>query len=443
MKIHKAGVWCVLAGLGALTFGCAMKDGGPADPAEAGEAKPFTVTLRHVQVRDDAKSRLTMLEDAVRLMEAEVPGLKVELEGVEDKVNRFEKLPAEMATGTPPKMFDLFGGADTHKYVKANRLLDVTPILNELGLQSKFYNLDEFTVDGKVYGLPMAGFVEGVYYNKGIFRKLGVQVPATWEELLDVAGKAKAQGITPIAIASADAWVLNMTANTLWVRTAGADSVPGFVAGKRKWTDPDVAEGFRLFETLVKRGYFQEGSLALKYAEQQNKFKAGEAAMMFDGSWANSALLDKQKSLAAEDIGFFNFPNVGGKGDSLINGSYSNGYGFSANVDEYELRAVKAFIKAMFSETMQKRQLTEVGVLPAMKLSDLSGVPAIVGEVLQAAGAKQFPAFDSIVQAKVRETLETGMQELIGGKTTPERLLEAVQRAQEAASKEPAVRGAR
>ncbi|RKN85921.1 extracellular solute-binding protein [Paenibacillus ginsengarvi] len=423
-----------------LLSGCAGKQAQTGDD----EAKPFTVTLRHVLVRDDAKPRLTMLEDVVKMMEAAVPGLKVELEGVEDKVNRFEKLPAEMATGTPPKIFDLFGGTDTQKYVKAKRLLDLTPILDELGLRELFFNLDEFTVDGKVYGLPMAGFVEGVYYNKRIFAKLGVQVPLTWEEFIDVSEKAKKSGITPIALASADAWVINMMANTLWVRTAGAESVPGFVDGTRKWTDPDVADGFRRFDELVRRGFFPEGNLGLKYAEQQNKFKAGEAAMMFDGSWANSSLIDKQRSnISGGDIGFFNFPGVGGKGDSLINGSYSNGYGFSSNLNEREREAVVAFIRAMFSETMQKRQLVEVGVLPAMKLTNLSGVPPIVGEVLQAANTKQFPAFDSIVQAKVRETLETGMQELLGGKTTPEKLLAAVQRVQEAANKETASRGPR
>lgn len=416
-----------------ITAGACSFEGGKKSEEQA---QPFTISLRHVQVRDDARPRLKMLEDAAARMEASVPGLKVEMEGLEDKVHRFEKLPAEMAAGAPPKIFDLFGGADTHKYVKANRLLDLTPILSELGLKEQFFNLDEFTVNGKIYGLPTAGFVEGVFYNKRLFRELGVGVPATWEELLSVAEKAHARGVTPFALASADPWVINMMMNTMWVRLAGTESVPGFVDGTRKWTDPDVAEAFLRYETLVKKGYFPEQSLGLKYADQQISFRKGEAAMMFDGSWANSGLVDPGKSTIPNGVGFFNFPSMGGPGDGTINASYSNGYGFSAHLNAKELDAVKAFIRIMFSEEMQKRQLAEVGILPAMKLADLSGVHPIVGELLKAADTKPFPAFDSIVQAKVREALETGMQELIGGKTTVEKLLERVQQAQDNANLE-------
>ncbi|ULL15066.1 extracellular solute-binding protein [Paenibacillus sp. H1-7] len=443
MKKKAAAGLALLLLVSSVAAGCGEQpktNTNPAPGSNTGEKKPeakaFTVSLRHTQVRDDAKLRLKLLEDVAKKMEANVPGLKVELEGVEDKVNRFEKLPAEMAAGTPPKIFDLFGGTDTQKYVKANRLLDLTPILSELGLKDKFFNLDEFMVDGKVYGLPTAGFVEGVFYNKKIFKELGVEVPKTWDEFLAVSEKAKAKQITPLALASADGWVINMMMNTLWVRTAGADSVAGFLSGSKKWTDPDVLDAFKRYETLVKKGYFQEGNLGLKYAEQQNKFRIGEAAMLFDGSWANSAVVDPEKSKIPNDVGFFNFPGVGGKGDGLINGSYSNGYGFSAALNDSELKAVKEFIKLMYSEEMQKRQLKESGFLPAMKLSDLSGVNPIVGEILNAANAKQFPAFDSVVQAKVREALEAGMQELLGGKSTAEKVTEKVQKAQDDANKD-------
>jgi raffinose/stachyose/melibiose transport system substrate-binding protein len=422
---------CIL-GLAIAGSACSFESG-----RKSGEqAQPFTISLRHVQVRDDARPRLKMLEDVAFRMEAAVPGLKVEMEGLEDKVHRFEKLPAEMAAGAPPKIFDLFGGADTHKYAKANRLLDLTPILSELGLKEQFFNLDEFSVNGKIYGLPTAGFVEGVFYNKRLFRELGAQVPATWEELLAVAEKAHAQGITPFALASADAWVINMMMNTMWVRMAGTGSVPGFVDGTKKWTDPDVAEAFKRYEKLVQKGYFPEHSLGLKYADQQTAFRQGEAAMVFDGSWANSGLAAPGRSVVEDDVGFFNFPSMGGPGDGTINASYSNGYGFSAHLNAKELEAVKAFIRIMFSEEMQKRQLAEVGILPAMKLADLSGVRPIVGELLKAADTRTFPAFDSIVQAKVREALETGMQELIGGKTTAIQLLERVQQAQDNANRE-------
>ncbi|UJF31914.1 extracellular solute-binding protein [Paenibacillus hexagrammi] len=248
--------------------------------------------------------------------------------------------------------------------MKADRLLDLTPIIDELGLRDKFYSFDEFTVNGKIYGLPMAGYVEGLFYNKKLLSENGIQPPQTWDELMAAAAVLKAKGIVPFALAAKDSWVINMMTNTLWVRTAGVDSVQGLLDGTKKWTDPDMLEAFSKYETLVTNKYFQEGSLALSYAEQQNKFMAGEAAFMFDGSWANTPLVDMEKSGISGDVGFMNFPDVGGPGDGYINGGWSNAYGFSKKLTDRQLVAAKAFIRQMYNEPMQKRQLLEEGMPP-------------------------------------------------------------------------------
>ncbi|KQX48994.1 MULTISPECIES: extracellular solute-binding protein [unclassified Paenibacillus] len=407
------------------------------DPAGT-KGEPILLTLRHTQVKDTQKKRFAMLQDVVKATESKVPGLSITLDGVEDKVNRFEKLRAEMAAGNPPEIFDLFGGTDTKDYVKAGRLLDLTPILNELGLINKFYSFEEFTVNGKIYGIPMAGYVEGLYYNKRILADHHIKPPQTWEELLAAAAILKAQRITPFAMAAKDSWVINMMSNTMWVRTAGPDSIQGLLDGSKRWTDLDVVDAFEKYHTLIQKGYLQEGSLALAYAEQQNKFSSGEAAFMFDGSWANTPLLDPEKSSIVKDVGFMSFPDMGGPGDGYINGGWSNAYGFSKKVTPDQLVAIKEFIRQMYNESMQKRQLVEEGMPPAMKLQDTSNVNPLITEILNvfASSKGAFPAFDSRIQTKVREKLERGMQELIGGRTDPATLMADIQKQQEASNKE-------
>ncbi|MCY9667465.1 extracellular solute-binding protein [Paenibacillus alginolyticus] len=95
-------------------------------PAETAKPKEFKMVLRHIEIKDTAKANLAILQDVVKATEAEIPGLKFELDGVEDVVNRDTKLKAEMQAGSPPPIFDLFGGADTQNYSKAGRLLDLT-----------------------------------------------------------------------------------------------------------------------------------------------------------------------------------------------------------------------------------------------------------------------------------------------------------------------------
>ncbi|MDD9269771.1 extracellular solute-binding protein [Paenibacillus sp. GCM10023248] len=436
--------WRLAAGLVAVSLAASacssanLTNPGGEAPAPGAKEEPVLLTIRHTQVKDTQKKRLAMLQEVVKATEAKVPGLSITLDGVEDKVNRFEKLRAEMAAGNPPEIFDLFGGTDTRDYVKANRLLDLTPILAELGLTDKFYSFEEFTVDGKIYGIPMAGYVEGLYYNKKLLSDQQIDPPRTWEELIAAAAKLKARKITPFALAAKDSWVINMMINTMWVRTAGPQSVEGLLDGSKRWTDPDVADAFEKYNMLVKKGYFQEGSLALSYAEQQNKFSSGEAAFMFDGSWANTPLLDPEKSTIANDVGFMSFPDMGGPGDGYINGGWSNAYGFSRKATPAQLVAIKEFIRQMYNEPMQKRQLVEEGMPPAMKLQDTSNVNPLVTEILQvfASSKGAFPAFDSRIQTKVREKLERGMQELVGGRTDPASLMADIQKQQEASNKE-------
>jgi len=407
------------------------------------DAEPFTVSLRHIQIGEAQKFRKAILDDVVKQTEAEVPGLKFELDGVEDQVNRFTKLPAEMAAGNPPKIFDLFGGAgDALKYAKAGRLLDVTPIIEELGIADKFLNLSQFTLDGKVYGLPIGGSTEGFFYSIPLFEQYNIKVPTTWEELEAAAETLKQNGITPFAMGSKGAWVPLMMVNTLIGRYAGPEAIDGFPAGTHAWNSPEVTAAFAKYEEWVNKGYFTKGELGLEYADMLNQFVTGKAGMMFDGSWRSSVFKDpEQAGELTGKVGFFPMPPVpGGKGDqTFVNGNYSNGYGFSADLNERELAAVKAFIKNMYSEEMQLRGLLEDGVLPSMKLSDDAIgkvedplVKQIMETMRQTGGA--FSHFDSTVSSDVYKESEAQIQKLIAGQATAAQVTEALQKVQQEAN---------
>ncbi|MDG0793109.1 extracellular solute-binding protein [Cohnella ginsengisoli] len=413
-----------------------------ASASEPAKVENFTVSLRHIQIGEPQKFRKAILDDVVKKTESEVPGLKFELDGVEDSVNRFTKLPAEMAAGNPPKVFSLFGGAgDAQKYAKAGRLLDLTPILGELGIKDKFLNvLDSFSVDGKVYGLPIGGNTEGIFYNTDLFAKYNLNPPTTWDDLVKAADTLAQNKITPFAVGSKGAWVPNMLVNTLIGRVAGEAAIPGFKSGEAKWNSPDVVAAYQLYADWEKKGYFTKGELGKEYGDMLNDFVAGKAGMMFDGSWRNSAFKNDAVGAAiAGKVAYVALPAVpNGKGDqTAVNANYGEGYGFSADLNDNELAAVKAFIKNMYSDEMQLRGLLEDGVLPSMQLSDASIAQVTdpllkqVLDVLKSAG-KTFPHFDSVVQSKVYTETETQLQKLIAGKAKPQQVGDAIQKVQDA-----------
>jgi len=408
-----------------------------ATPAPAA-AKPFKVQLRHIMVKEAQMKELDRMKESKKQMEAAVPGLTLEMEGLEEQVHRWQKLRAEMSAGNPPTIFNLFGGTDVKDFAKTGNLLDITPILEELGLKDKFYNLSEFTVDGKIYGLPLAGFVEGVFYNKKIFADNNLQVPKTWDDLVKVADTLKAKNITPFALSAKDAWVIGMPANTLWVRTAGADIVPKIAAGEAKWTDANVVAGFAKLEEMNKLGFFSKNSLGLGYPQAQAEFRTGKAAMIFDGSWANGSFTDPAQTPEAANVGFFGFPTLGGPGDKSVNSSFSNGYGFSAKANDQEKTVIKEFIKAVYNKDVQTKQNKDDGWLPSMKI-EIDGAKPIVAEIMATTeGQALFPAFDSQVPGKVNTAVQNVLQELIGGKSNAQQAAEKLQKVTDDAIKEAA-----
>ncbi len=61
--------------------------------------------------------------------------------------------------------------------------------------------------DGKVYGIVLGTFCEGVWYNKDVFAKQGIAVPRNWQQFNDACAKLAKAGITPIVEPFKDQWV--------------------------------------------------------------------------------------------------------------------------------------------------------------------------------------------------------------------------------------------
>jgi raffinose/stachyose/melibiose transport system substrate-binding protein len=436
----------LLAGLLAGCGGAGKETEGPESSGAPNPGEPFEMTIRHTQVGADKQRRLAILEDVVKQVEADVPGLTFTLDGVDSDVNRKEKLRGEMAAGNPPDVFDLFGSPDSKVYAQEGMLLDLTPILEELAIRDSFTSLEPFTYDGKVYGLPLGGSGEGFFYNKAYFEEKGLKPPQTFVEFEQLLANIKADGKVPMAGASKAGWVPLMLTNHLWSRYAGPDVTAKFATGETKWTDPKVIEAFAKHQEWVNKGYFKQGELGFEYAEYTTQFTSGEAILMYDGTWKSSVFKEGQSGEGMiGKVGFFNMPPVeGGTGDqTALMRDVNNGYGFSASVaeDPRKLEAVKSFIKHMFNEEMQLRGLVEDGVLPSMKLDETVLEKNITDELMKEIVAvlntaqSSFPAFDSLVQADVTtEISNIQIQKLIGGQSTPEQAAEQIQKVQDEAN---------
>jgi multiple sugar transport system substrate-binding protein len=102
-----------------------------------------------------------------------------------------QKLAAAMPTGTGPDLFDV-GLILSVNFIEAGLIKPNPPDIDKQ-IKSGAYakvSLDQFTVDGKTYGLPILFSTPALFWNKAYFREAGLtQAPQTFVEVMDYAKK--------------------------------------------------------------------------------------------------------------------------------------------------------------------------------------------------------------------------------------------------------------
>lgn len=157
---------------------------------------------------------------------------------------------------------------------------------------------------GDPYCVPIASVLAGFYYNTAVFDELGLDIPTTQAEFLDVLDAIKADGtVAPIALGSADGWqlaynVLYSMGPNYWGGEAGRQ---GLIDGSQKITDPGFVAAFDAVDQL--KPYLPSGYESLTYEDMMQLFTLGKAAIIPDGSWNISAA-----TATGLDVGVFAAP---------------------------------------------------------------------------------------------------------------------------------------
>jgi multiple sugar transport system substrate-binding protein len=113
--------------------------------------------------------------------EAQYPNITINLVIVtwDDFDTRMQTM---IAAGTPPDVWSHWGPSGFADYVIRGLAADLTPFIEADNMDlSDFIPevLSIYTVDGKVYGLPMLTTASFIFYNKDLFDAAGVEYPPT------------------------------------------------------------------------------------------------------------------------------------------------------------------------------------------------------------------------------------------------------------------------
>ncbi len=253
-------------------------------------------------------------------------------------------LRTQLEGGTAPDLFYL------RSYATSRQLFDegfLAPLDDIESLQTSFTpeaRAPWATEDGLPYGVPFIAVSHGIYYNQDLFDELGLEVPQTWEELIETAQVIKDAGYIPFANASGDEWTI---AEIVFMNIAptfigGYEGRQAYLKGERCFNDEHAVAAFQAVADLAP--FLPEGQEALTYYDSQQLFLMGDAAMWLGGSWDIPFFESEEPDF---EWSVFGIPAPEGQEQRYVTFHMDAGMGLNAAAPEANQEAARLFLEWM------------------------------------------------------------------------------------------------
>lgn len=391
-----------------------------------------TITLWDIRTESDPVS--DPMKDAIERFEADNPDVTIKHVPIQND-NYKTKIKTAMAANNEPDIFMTWGSASLEQYVDNDKVLDLTSYMTS-DWKDNFTPaaMDLGIVDDKYYGIPVTNMATAViWYREDIFEDNGLEVPETYDELLNVCQVLKDNGITPFTLANKSKWTGSMYFVYLVDRIGGPEAFANAVNRTGAFNDEPFIKAGEVIQELVKKGYFPEGVNGMDEdtGESRSLIYADKAAMYLMGTWANGVFESENPEMKENNISFFNFPGFeDGKGDpsNLIGTPGDNYYSVAKSSDN---KALAVEFLHYISDKNFASNLAQVGNLPPF-----SGVKDEIEDPTQQGVYELFQEADSIQlwydQALPSELATVHLnttQALFGLEMTPEEAANAMEEA--------------
>ncbi|MFI6629545.1 ABC transporter substrate-binding protein [Nonomuraea fuscirosea] len=297
-----------------LALSACGSGGGSASPSPGG-TEPRVLKLWHYETADSAMGKAWA--EAIKKFEASHPNVTV----------AFEEKGFEQIQKTAAMVLNSDEAPDIMEYNKGNAtsgLLSKQGLLADLseeatkrgwdkllpgGLQTTAKYDDRGVMgSGKWYGVPNYGEFVMVYYNKDLFDKHQVKVPASYEEFTAALDTFVKAGVTPISNAGAE-YPAQQIFYQLALTKAQKPWLDAFQSykGKVDFHGPEFTYGADTFADWVKKGYIPKNSSGVKAEDMGVAFMNGKFPVMISGSWWYGRFASEIKGF---EWGHFLFPGA-------------------------------------------------------------------------------------------------------------------------------------
>jgi raffinose/stachyose/melibiose transport system substrate-binding protein len=275
-----------------------------------------------------------VFDDIIQKFHEANPGIQIEQIAPPDPET---VLFARVASGEMPDVLFLWPAEYFYQQLmKEGLLLDITdqPFMSRAN--QDYVKMGDYK--GRSYAVPMAVSAYGLYYNKDIFEKYGLEPPVSWDEFITLCKTLKENGVQPIVFRDRDQGqeferligILNPDISLTFERIARGETSFS--------VEPELR---RLAESMLEiRQYGQEDTMGTDTSQALTDFFNQKAAMFINGSWMLADLKTYETDLRTEMVPF---PNAMG-GPSLIPINIDTAFSIGSHLSEAETQGALKFV---------------------------------------------------------------------------------------------------
>jgi raffinose/stachyose/melibiose transport system substrate-binding protein len=405
--------------LAGLTAACS---GGVASTSGGGG----TQTIRLASVSTERPG----LEADIKAFQKQNPGVKF-VTSYADTDQYQATLRTQLSSGTAPDVFFAWPGNGNSGAIQvlapAGYLADLSarPWVAKIPAGIKPVTV----VNGKTYIVPETFVGIGAIYNKSALAQVGVQPPATWNQLLAFCAAAKAKGKVAFALGNQTNWVTQLVDYSLVPTTVYATDKnfdEQMKAGTASFAKSGWLTAMDKYLEMNKRGCFSKDPLGTSVDDSIAQVASGKAVAVIQVTAELGQL--KQQAPQGTQFGMFPVPATDNASQTEMPGAAGGAYAENAKAKNRAL-ATK-FIDFLATPTAMNLYANATGNLPAVPNAQFTVDPVLQPLVDYQKAGKTVPFMDQLWPNPVVQQVHfTGVANMFSGKATPEQVLKQMDQA--------------
>lgn len=304
-----------------VAAGCGGDDDEAADTAAGGGDAPVSGSIAVTAVWTGAEQQA--FQAVIDGFTADNPDASVNYTSAGDQ------LPTVLATavegGNPPDIAMIPQPGLIRSFAQQGALKPIEFAREDLEANFAPGFVDVGEVDGELYGILFKAANKSLgWYNVPVWEDAGVEEPADFAALKQVAQTVAASGVKPYSVGADVGWPLTDLFENIYLRTAGPEMYDKLATHQIPWTDPSVIEALTQMQVifanpdLIAGG--TRGALQTDFPSSVTQVfsEPPEASMVFEGDFVAGVILDETQAEAGTGFDLFPFPAIGDSPPSVV-----------------------------------------------------------------------------------------------------------------------------